>query len=841
MIENNASLAEAPAGLMEIVDAWFDARGWKPFPFQRQVWAAYLKGQSGLIHAPTGTGKTYAAWFGPLLAWMARNGAPETWAAKPAPPLTLLWLTPMRALAADTEQALAAVAGELGLPWTIERRTSDTSSYSKQRQLRKPPAVLITTPESLSILLSQRDSEELFRHLQGVVVDEWHELLGNKRGTQAELGLARLRWWRPELRVWGLSATLGNLEIALDALLGLDEQGKRREGLLVEGLLPSDVIIDSLIPDDIRRFPWAGHMGLKMLPQVVEAIEEGQSTLVFTNTRNQTETWFQALLDARPDWAGQLALHHGSLAAETRHYVEEGLRSGELRCVVATSSLDLGVDFSPVDRVLQIGSPKGVARLLQRAGRSGHSPGVVSRVTCVPAHALELVEVAAVREAVAQGHLEAREPLEKPLDVLVQHVVTVALGSGFEPDKLLQEVRQAYSYRQLTEDEWTWVLQFVGGGGPALEAYPEYRRVAPENGVYVVPDKQTAQRHRMSIGTITSDPQIQVKYLRGSHLGSINESFISRLKQGDKFVFAGRVLEFIRMRDMVAYVRRARSTSGAIPQWTGTSLPISQELGAAVRKKLAEAREGVFEDPEMWSVKPILSLQRRISRIPGPDELLVERVKTGEGHHIFFYPFEGKLVHQGLAALFAYRLSRLRPNTYTMTANDYGFELLSPEPAPLDAALAGTESLPPLLSTDRLLDDITASLNASEMARRQFREIARVAGLVFQGFPGRQRSSHQLQASSTLFFEVFSKYDADNLLLAQAEREVLERQLEQGRLSQTLRRLATFPVETVFLERPSPLSLPLLVDRMQAKLSSEKLADRVRRMTDQMEEWATDA
>ena len=814
------------------IEGWFAGLGWEPFAFQYEVWQSYLNGESGLIHAPTGTGKTYAAWLGPLLEWMA-SGEGQTEAG-----LRVLWLTPMRALAADTVEALNRPLADMDIPWTVEKRTGDTSSHRRQKQLKKPPTALVTTPESLSILLSQDDARRLFSTLKLVVVDEWHELLGNKRGVQAELGLARLRSWQPDLRIWGLSATLGNLDEALAALLGMDDVGCVRPGRLVRGVVPKEVIVDSLIPEQIERFPWAGHMGLKMLPQVLEAVEEARSTLIFTNTRNQTESWFQAILDARPEWAGEIALHHGSLAAATREFVENGLREGSLRCVVATSSLDLGVDFSPVDRVLQVGSPKGVARLLQRAGRSGHQPGVVSRVTCVPTHALELVEVAAVRSAIRGEQIEGREPLDRPLDVLVQHVVTVAMGGGFDADELLREVRQTYAYRKLSDEEWQWVLAFVGSGGAALAAYPDYRRVVQVGGRYRVADQHVARRHRLSIGTITSDPMIQVKYMSGSTLGNINESFISRLTPGDKFIFAGRVLEFVRLRDMTAYVRRARGREGAIPRWTGTSLPLSAELASAVRHKLDDAHHGVFEDPEMWAVRPILRLQQKWSRIPEADELLIERVKTRDGHHLFFYPFAGKLVHQGLAALFAYRLSRLQPLTFTLTANDYGLELLSPEPAPLDAALAGSRGMRPLLSPDGLLEDIPASLNASEMARRQFREIARVAGLVFQGFPGQKRSAKQLQASSSLFYEVFSKYDQDNLLLAQAHREVLERQLEQSRLSQTLRRLSESRVVQEFVPRPTPLSFPLFVTRMQATLSSEKLADRIRRMTEGLEKWA---
>jgi ATP-dependent Lhr-like helicase len=828
----------APAeygGVLRFAEAWFEARGWQVFGFQRTVWQAYLDGQSGLIHAPTGTGKTLAAWWGPLLAWHASGATQSPRQLPPQPPhgLRVLWITPLRALAADSEQSLLAPIRGLSLPWTVERRTGDVSSYAKQRQLKRPPNTLITTPESLSLLLSQANAREYFGQLEAVIVDEWHELLASKRGVQTELCLARLRTWRPALRTWGLSATLGNLNTAMSVLMGVQPDGSPRPGRLVQGLLPKAIVIDSLIPEQMERFPWAGHLGLKMLSQAIAAIEEGKTALVFTNTRSQTESWFQALLDARPDWAGEIALHHGSLSAETRDFVENGLRAGTLRCVVCTSSLDLGVDFSPVDRVLQIGSPKGVARLLQRAGRSGHQPGVTSRVTCVPTHAFELIEAAAVRRALVEGHIEGRTPLAKPLDVLVQHLVTIGLGGGFVAEELLAEIRTTYAYRNLTGDEWRWVLDFVVNGGHALDAYPEYKRLVQVDGRYVVEDRHVAQRHRLSVGTITGDAQIEVRYLTGGNLGSVPESFVGFLKPGDRFIFAGKVLELVRVREMTAWVRRASSLKGAIPRWMGTNLPISPELGAAVREQLEAAAAGSLDGPEMQAVAPILELQAVRSAIPRQGELLIERIKTRDGYHIFFYPFGGRLVNQGLAALLAYRLGKLKPLTFTITANDYGIELLSADPVPLDAALEGE---PNLFSLHHLLDDITASLNASELARRQFREIARVAGLVVQGYPGQKVRASHLQASSNLFYEVFRQYDAGNLLLAQAEREVLERQLEQSRLAVTLQAMAAGPIRLLDCKRPTPFCFPLLVERMQASmLTTESLEDRVRRMTLQYE------
>ncbi|MBA3405809.1 MAG: ligase-associated DNA damage response DEXH box helicase [Gemmatimonadaceae bacterium] len=823
---------------MSLLTRWFRSRGWRPFDFQREVWSAYAAGESGLIHAATGTGKTLAVWCGPLLEYLEGNEQSDSdvisrrSARNRAPSLRVLWITPLRALASDTAEALQQPVSGLGLPWTIETRTGDTTPALRSRQSRRLPTALITTPESLSLLLSREKASEQFTDLRLVVVDEWHELMGSKRGVQTELAIARLRDICPHLRTWGLSATIGNIIDAKTALLGRSTAAEQSR--IVRGVEPKSIVVDSLIPPVIERFPWAGHLGTQMVPQVVAAIEEGETAIVFTNTRSQTEIWYQAILAERPDWAGCIALHHGSLDRKRREWVENGLRAAKLRCVVATSSLDLGVDFSPVDRVLQIGSPKGIARLAQRAGRSGHRPGATSRVTCVPTHTLELIEVAAARDGVEAGAIESRHAVTRPLDVLAQHLVTLAVGEGFIPSELLAEVRRTDAFAGLPDDEWDWVLSFVSSGGSALKGYPEYSKVsAGPDGRWRVEDRTIARRHRMSIGTIVSDAHIVVQYLRGGRLGSVEESFIARLNQGDRFFFAGTPLEFVRVRDMVAWVRRAPNVKGAIPRWAGTRMPLSGELAAALRARLGEAARGVFRGPEMMAVQPILEVQGRWSRIPGPREFLVERVSTREGHHLFFFPFEGRLVHEGLAALFAWRMARIRPITFSMSSNDYGFELLSADEAPIDEALANG-----LLDPDNLVEDIPASLNATEMARRQFREIARVAGLIFPGFPRSGKSARQLQASSGLFFDVFIRYDSGNMLLTQAHREVLERQLERTRLGVALQRISTAEVIVTKPPRTSPLAFPLLVDRTRNRVSSEKLADRVKRMQRALEKAA---
>ncbi len=788
-------------------EAWFAARGWQPFDFQRQVWAAMAEGDSGLLHATTGSGKTYAVWMGAL----AR--------LQPGAGLQVLWLTPMRALAADTTRALQLPLPALAPRAAVGMRTGDTAAAERARQDRALPTALVTTPESLSLMLTRENARAELAGVQVVIVDEWHEQIGNKRGVQVQLALARLKRWNPGLVVWGLSATLGNLAEAMHTLVG------HHRGRLVQGRIDKQLVIDTLLPQEPGRFSWGGHLGAQMLQPVLREIEASSTTLVFTNVRSQAEIWYQLLLQERPEWAGLVALHHGSLDRETREWVEAGLKQGRLKAVVATSSLDLGVDFLPVERVLQIGSAKGVARLLQRAGRSGHAPGRASRVTLVPTNTLELVEAAAARRAALAGRVEARSAPDKPLDVLVQHLVTVALGGGFIADELFDELRSAPSYAGLTREEFDWALAFVERGGDSLTAYPEYHRIQRVEGLWRVPDRGIAKRHRLQVGTIVSDASMQVKWLSGGTIGTIEESFIARLNKGDHFVFAGRVLEYVRTQDLAAYVRLGSKKKGVVPAWAGGRMPLSSELADASLAVLTGAAAGEFGEPEMQAAEPMLRAQMRLSRLPRQGELLLERFSSREGHHVFLYPFAGRNVHIGLAQLLAYRLAKAEPNTFSLSVNDYGLEILAAKPLP-DAALQPAA----LFSTQGLLADVLASLNSGELAQRRFREIARVAGLVFGGYPGAPKSMRQLQASSSLFFEVFRKYDAGNRLLGQAENEVLSQELELARLQATLARLAVLPLAPVTLKAPSPFALPLMVERLREQLSTEKLKDRLDRM-----------
>jgi ATP-dependent helicase Lhr and Lhr-like helicase len=805
-------------------DAWFAQRGWQPFAFQREVWAAMAEGRSGLLHATTGSGKTFAVWFG-ALARAAALRVPLHGAHPP--PLGVLWLTPMRALAADSTRALQTPVTDLDVNWLIGTRTGDTPSAERARQDRRFPTALVTTPESLTLMLTRENARDELASVHTVIVDEWHELMGNKRGVQVQLALARLRRWNPMLVVWGLSATLGNLPEAMKVLLG------KAEGTLVRGRVEKELVIDTLLPDHPGRFSWGGHLGKQMQLPVIAEIEKSSTTLVFVNVRSQAEIWYQLLLQERPEWAGVVALHHGSLDKEVREWVELGLKEGRLKAVVATSSLDLGVDFLPVERVLQIGSAKGVARLLQRAGRSGHAPGRPSRVTLVPTNTLELIEGVAARRAAKAGRIEKRATPEKPLDVLVQHLVTIALGGGFKAAAMYAEVRSAHAYRRLTKAEFQWALDFVVQGGASLKVYPEYHRVKLVDGLYRVPDRGIARRHRMQVGTIVSDSAMQVKYLSGGRIGVVEEGFISRLRPGDCFVFAGRALEYVRTQEMTAYVKKAETKKALVTTWAGAKMPLSNELADSVLEVLAGVAKGDFAEPELEAARPMLETQLRLSRLPTPSTLLIERFKSREGQHLFIYPFAGRNSHIGLGSLISWRLAKEAPNTFSISINDYGLELLSATPVDPRALLDKS-----LFSDEALLHDVLASLNSSELARRRFREIARVAGLIFTGYPGQPKSTRQLQASSSLFYEVFNKYDAGNLLLTQAQTEVLSQELDIRRLSESLARMRRQRIEFVDLKVPSPFALPLMVERFREKLSTEKLKDRLDRMLKDMERAA---
>lgn len=796
---------------------WFTYKGWKAHKFQRDTWKAIHDGHSGLLNAPTGYGKTFAIWFGVLQDFID--------SPKRKTGLHCLWITPLRALSKEIEIAATTVSRDLNLPYSIGLRTGDTPMSERARQKKKMPEALITTPESVHLMLASKGYAETFRSLEFVIIDEWHELLGSKRGVQIELALSRLKALRPGLKVWGISATIGNLSEAKEILLGDDP-----DAVLIKADINKKIQIETILPDELEKFPWAGHLGLKLASKVLPVIHKSKSTLLFTNTRFQAETWYRQLLDSDPDLAGQIALHHGSLSEDTRKWVEDALHEGKLKAVVCTSSLDLGVDFRPVDTVIQVGSPKGVARFIQRAGRSGHQPGATSRIYFVPTHSLEIIEGSAMRYAVGSGKVEARTPFIRSFDVLIQYLVTLAVSDGFRPAEIYSEIKRTHCFNSVSEEEFNWCLAFITTGGKSLYAYDEFKKVIIEDGVYKVTDRRVAMHHRLSMGTIVSSTMLQVKFVTGKYLGTIEEWFISRLKPGDIFWFAGRNLEFVRLKDMHVQVRASNSKNGIIPSWEGGKMPLSSQLAETIRHQLNEYHHGRSKDKELEFLSPLLNEQAKRSVLPHDGELLIEKIKTREGCHVFVYPFEGRYVHEGMAAIMANRISLFKPITFSIAMNDYGFELLSDQDIPIEEAVDSD-----LFSTRHLQEDIQKSVNTTEMAKRRFRDIASIAGLVFTGFPGKQIKTKHLQASSKLFFSVFEDYEKDNLLLKEAYDELYDFQLQVTRLRNAFSRIEKQQIVIKYPERFSPFSFPIFTERWREKFSSEDIEARVKKIKAQIE------
>jgi ATP-dependent helicase Lhr and Lhr-like helicase len=806
--------------LLKIGKEWFKERGWMPFHFQTETWQAYLDGFSGLVNAPTGSGKTYSLMMGIALEFIRNN--PNYTKQKNAG-VQAIWITPIRALSKEIELSANRLIEGLQLPWKVGVRSGDTKLSERQKQKLKPPQLLITTPESLHLLLASKGHKEFFKDVKVVVGDEWHELMGSKRGVQVELALSRLKVFCPQLKVWGISATIGNMDQALEALLG----SFYKPGLykIVKANIEKKVEIVSVMPDSLERMPWAGHLGIHLLEKVVKIVKESTSTLIFTNTRSFAEIWYQRMLHIAPELSGVIAMHHGSISQELRSWVEEQLHEGKLKAVVCTSSLDLGVDFRPVETVVQVGGPKGIARFLQRAGRSGHQPGAISKIHFVPTHSLELMEAAGIREAIKRKVVEDRYPYIRSFDVLIQYLITLAVSDGFDPHEIYQEIKGTFSFSSVSEDEWGWILNFITTGGESLRAYDEYRKVVVRNGIYKVENRQIAMKHRLSVGTIVGDSSLHIKFVTGKYLGTIEEYFIARLKPGDVFWFAGRNLELVRIKDMEVHVRKTNRKSGMVPSWMGGRMPLSSQMSEMIRYKINEVVEGEETDEEMIFLKPLFDLQKYRSHLPGKHEFLIEYFKSNEGYHVLMYPFEGRFVHEGIAALMAYRLSQIQPLTFSIAMNDYGFELLSDQPIPIEEAVETN-----VLGIENLSHDIQASINSIEMARRKFRDIAAISGLVFKGYPGKPVKDKHLQSSSQLFFEVFHDYDAGNLLLRQAYEEVMDFQLEEVRMRRALDRIAHQKIIITKPDKPSPFAFPIIVDRLREKLTSEKLEDRIKRM-----------
>ena len=814
--------------LFQIAEDWFKSKKWKSFDFQKQTWEAYLSGKSGLLNAPTGSGKTYALWIPCVLEFLKNN---EPFDIKPE--VQILWITPLRALAKDIQSAMQLFCDEIDVRWKIGLRTGDTTTTERQKQKKAAPQALVITPESLHVLLSQNDYPNYLKNVKSVIVDEWHELIGTKRGVATELAISRLKKLSDgKLKVWGISATIGNLPQAKRVLLGEDLY---KDAVSIRSNVEKRIEVSSIMPDEVEKFPWSGFLGVKLIDKVLPIIEKSNTTLLFTNTRSQTELWYQAILKEAPELAGVIAMHHGSMDQHIRNWVEDALHEGKLKLVVCTSSLDLGVDFRPVDTVIQIGGPKGVSRFQQRAGRSGHGPGELSRIFFVPTHSLELIEGAALRTAIEKGSFEQRKPLERCLDVLIQYLVTLSVSGGFRPLEILEEIKQTYCYRLLTADEWNWALEFITTGGSTLGEYDEFSRVYNDDGVYKIINGRAAQRHKLSIGTIVGDPAMSVKFISGGHLGTIEESFVSKLNPGDTFWFAGQNLEFMMIKELTVLVKKSKKKSGVTPAWGGGRLPLSSLLSDQIRSKLQKAIDGDYSDIELQKIKPILDLQSKMSMIPDTKSLLIEKVETEHGHHLFFFTFEGMFVHEVLAGLVAYRMSKLQKITFSISMNDYGFELLS------DQEIAIEEGLElDLFSEENIYEDINESINMTEMAQRKFRDVATIAGLIFQGYPGKGIKARHLQASSGIIYKAFQEYDENNMLLKQSMQEVMTLQLDQSRFMEAIRRINSQKIILKETEKPTPFAFPILVDMLRReKLSSEDVTDRILKMQMQLERSAS--
>ena len=826
----------------EIITTWLSSKNYKPFAYQEETWQHIINDKSGLVNAPTGSGKTFSVFLGSVIQFI--NQHKNDYQTKSKNGLQLIWVTPLRALAKDIGRAMEQVISELGMQWKVGIRNGDTSLAERQKQKRQMPEVLIITPESLHLLLAQKHYAEIFHNLKIIAVDEWHELIGSKRGVQVELAISRIvnvqrSMFNTQCSIWGISATIGNLDQAMKVLLSSLQLPKQKEaGIIIRARIHKKIEVQPILPDEIEKYPWAGHLGIKLAQKVLPILDESKTTLIFINTRGMSEMWYQTLLNIAPELSGAIALHHGSIEMELRTWVEEALHEGKLKAVVCTASLDLGVDFRPVETVIQVGSPKGVARFLQRAGRSGHSPDAVSKIYFLPTHSLELIEAAALKSAIDEQFIESREPLLLCYDVLVQYLCTLAVSDGFKPDEIWKEVKATHCYSELIEDEWQQILYFITAGGHALQQYDEYKKVEVENGVYKINSRRIAMRHRLHIGTIVSDAMLKVKFLSGGYVGIIEEWFISRLEPGDNFTLAGRQLELVMIKDMTVIVKKSNAKKSIVPSWMGGRLPLSASLGKVLREQLDKAsavsnkQSTAGKIPvEITALKPLFDLQQKLSHVPKANELLVEQIETEDGFHLFVYPFEGRLVHEAVAAILAYRISKITPITFSIAMNDYGFELLSDQPIPVDDS-----NVYELFSSDNLMEDIQRSVNATEMAKRKFRDIAVIGGLIFQGYPGEHKKARHLQASAGLLFNVFNEYDPNNVLIRQAYQEVFDQQMEELRLRDMLQRIEHSKIIITYPQRLTPFCFPIKVDSMRENLTSEKLEDRIKRMQKQLNE-----
>ncbi|MCK0098934.1 ligase-associated DNA damage response DEXH box helicase [Qipengyuania sp. S6317L1] len=773
------------------IQSWFDARGWRIRRHQLDMLTKAREGRDALLVADTGAGKTLAGFLPTLCDFAPSGGEP------PEDGLHTLYVSPLKALAHDVKRNLLTPIEEIGLPIRVETRSGDTSSDRKKRQREKPPHVLLTTPESLSLLLSYPESMELFRTLKRVVIDEVHAFATGKRGDLLALALARLQRLAPDMQRVALSATLANPLSFQEWLTAqpADDTGEIQKADLVLGEDGAEPEVDILLPIE-ERVPWGGHAGRWAVGQLMEAIAANRTTLVFTNTRFLAEFIFQCLWEVNEDNL-PIGVHHGSLSKEARRRVEDAMAAGELRALVCTASLDLGVDWGDIDLVVQMGAPKGSSRLLQRIGRAGHRLDTPSRAVLVPGNRFEFLEAMAAKDAVDEGMRDGEEFRAGGLDVLAQHVMACACAAPFHEDDLLAEIRSSMAYAWLDKATFERVLHFVESGGYALKAYDKFKRIVRDKaGVWRLSHPNQAQRHRMNAGIIVDSEMLQVRFKNGRQLGKVEERFAAQLSAGDTFFFAGMSLEVESVKDMDVIVRAAK-TSATIPSYGGLRLPLTSHLATRVQAMLDDrAGWGRFPD----DVREWLEVQDYRSRLPKPGELLVESFPHGGKHYTVYYTFEGWNANQSLGMLITRRMESLGLMPAGFVANDYTLAVWGLKPV---------TDPKPLLSPDILTEEFTDWVTESHLLRRAFREVAVISGLIERQHPGKRKTGKQVTFSTDLIYDVLKKYEPDHVLLEAAWADARARMTDVGRLADLLER-SQHELVHVELERVSPLAVPVM-------------------------------
>jgi ATP-dependent Lhr-like helicase len=769
--------------LPEPFAGWLAARGWRLRAHQAALLGLAGQGGSGLLVAPTGAGKTLAG-FLPSLVDLVRD---------PKPGLHTLYVSPLKALAVDVHRNVEVPIAEMDLAIRAETRTGDTPSAKRVRQRKSPPHILMTTPESLALMLSYPDADAFFGGLACLIVDEVHALAGTKRGDLLALCLARLGSLAPAARRVGLSATVADPP-ALARWIGA---GQAQMPAIVEGERGAAADISILVP--AARIPWSGHMAVHALPEVYMALKAARSAIVFVNTRAQAEICFRELWKLNDDNL-EIALHHGSLAPEQRRKVEAAMAAGKLRAVVATSSLDLGIDWGDVDLVVQIGSPKGAARLIQRTGRANHRLDQASRALLVPGNRFEVLECRAALDAVAAREIDAPASPPGGLDVLAQHLLGSACAAPFDADAMYAEVRACVPYADLPRATFDAVLDFVATGGYALKAYERYRRlVQGEDGRWGVATPLAVRQYRMNVGTIVEEPMLQVAFRRGRRLGSVEEYFVMGLEPGDTFAFAGQTLRYEGMRETTVEVTRATGDEAKVPAYAGGRMPFTSEVALRVR--------GLLEDPGTWDAFPAdvrdwLKLQRRKSELPRRDGLLVETFPHRGRWFLVAYCFAGRNAHQTLGMLLTRRMTRAGLRPIGFVASDYSIAVWSVKP-PVQIA--------ELFDEDMLGDDLEAWLADSSMLKRCFRNVAVIAGLIERRHPGQEKTGRQVTFSSDLIYDVLRRHQPDHVLLAATRADAASGLVDLARLGAMLKR-ARGRFSHRRLKRVSPLAVPVLLE-----------------------------